>query len=117
MKDKDLCKIYSKMKKEGEVKSQGRVSKKKSVGKFKSSQFQGPSMHSTPPAPWWNYWGQGPQAAAVAGLAGHQGLGPHGQYPRPEMRACLWCRQTGHLLRNCPMRAPPLPPTPGPPPK
>jgi hypothetical protein len=119
MKDKDLAKIYTKMKKDGEVK--GRVSKKKSVGKIKTPAFHAPSYHApatqTAPPPWWNYWGQGSQASTASGSAGAQGASSHGYVPRPEIRSCLWCRQSGHIMRNCPMRAPPPPPPPGPPPK
>jgi hypothetical protein len=120
MKDKDLAKIYTKMKKDGEVKG-GRVSKKKPVGKPKTPSFHAPSYHAPMPQsatpPWWNYWGQGSQPSSAAGSAGNQGAVSHGYIPRPEMRSCLWCRQNGHLMRNCPMRAPPPPPPPGPPPK
>ncbi len=48
-----------------------------------------------------------PQQYPVQSQVGYYPPAQTGYAPRPEYRACLNCKQQGHIARVCPYRAPP----------
>jgi hypothetical protein len=98
--DKLLAKCLKKDEKRKEDAKETKVKKEKKKpafrGGFRAQPFNGLGFQNP----------QGMQQFPA--MQGQGGLYPQTSLPpRPELRACLNCKQQGHLARTCPYRLPP----------
>ncbi len=96
------------MKKDEKRKEEKKEPKEKK--KRKEASAKGPSKMANFGANMMPFNWQMSQPMGYQQMAAPQGFYPQSQPsmgPRPEWRACLNCKQTGHLARNCPFRPAP----------